>query len=390
MTILRRETFHQFNRLFLIGASILSVILPFVDLSVPRHWGITEQFQDIVYSTSLPELVVSTNTKTHVSWILVISIVYWSIVALLILRLVINIAKEFSKAQKPSFTENNAFSLFGIIKIDKKLPHFSTIKAHEKTHVSQMHFLDLLFFELLSIVFWINPIVFFYKKTIKLLHEFLADDSASQTLPSKVDYAELLMSKHFKVNQSMIVLQPFFNESTLKQRIKMLFQDQSPRFALWKYGITLPIAMLFVVFCSISCSETKLIEAKTPKESIVIDLSGALKNIRIIDDKSEIFTAVEENPEFPGGTKAMYDFLGNTIKYPFAAQRANVSGRVIVKFIVEDDGSIGDVEVMKGLGFGCDEEAIRAIKNMPNWKPGKQNGKNVRVYYNMPVVFKLD
>lgn len=106
--------------------------------------------------------------------------------------------------------------------------------------------------------------------------------------------------------------------------------------------------------------------------------------------EEEIFTAVQQNPEFPGGQSAMYKFLGENIKYPAAAQRANVAGRVFVKFVVEKDGSIGNVEVMKGIGFGCDEEAIRVIKSMPKWNPGRQNGKNVRVFYNMPVVYKLD
>ncbi|MBK6978113.1 MAG: TonB family protein [Cytophagaceae bacterium] len=106
--------------------------------------------------------------------------------------------------------------------------------------------------------------------------------------------------------------------------------------------------------------------------------------------EEEIFTAVEQQPDFPGGQSAMYKFLGENIKYPAAAQRANVSGRVFVKFVVEKDGSIGAVEVLKGIGFGCDEEAIRVIKSMPKWNPGRQNGKNVRVFYNMPVVYKLD
>lgn len=106
--------------------------------------------------------------------------------------------------------------------------------------------------------------------------------------------------------------------------------------------------------------------------------------------EEEIFTAVEQNPEFPGGTAEMYKYLGNNIKYPAAAQRANISGRVFVKFVVEKDGSIGNIEVLKGIGFGCDEEAIRVIKSMPKWSPGRQNGKNVRVYYTMPVVYKLE
>lgn len=106
--------------------------------------------------------------------------------------------------------------------------------------------------------------------------------------------------------------------------------------------------------------------------------------------EEEIFTAVEQQPEFPGGINEMYKFIGDNMKYPAAAQRANISGRVFIKFVVEKDGSIGNIEVLKGIGFGCDEEAMRVIKAMPKWNPGRQNGKNVRVYFTMPVQYKLE
>lgn len=106
--------------------------------------------------------------------------------------------------------------------------------------------------------------------------------------------------------------------------------------------------------------------------------------------EEEIFTTVEQNPEFPGGQAAMYRYIGDNMKYPSAAQRANVSGKVFVKFVVERDGSIGDIQVLKGIGFGCDEEATRVIKSMPKWSPGRQNGRNVRVYFTMPISFRLE
>lgn len=105
--------------------------------------------------------------------------------------------------------------------------------------------------------------------------------------------------------------------------------------------------------------------------------------------EEEIFVGVEQSPEYPGGDRAMYKFLGDKIQYPAAATRANVSGRVTVQFVVEKDGSIGAVKVLKGIGFGCDEEAVRVIKSMPKWSPGKQNGRPVRVYYTIPVMFTL-
>ncbi|CCG98795.1 TonB family protein [Fibrella aestuarina BUZ 2] len=106
--------------------------------------------------------------------------------------------------------------------------------------------------------------------------------------------------------------------------------------------------------------------------------------------EEEIFTVVEQNPEFVGGQAAMYAWLGKNIKYPAAAQRANISGKVFVSFTVNTDGSITDAQVLKGLGFGTDEEAIRVVKSMPKWKPGKQSGRAVRVKYNLPISFQLE
>lgn len=105
--------------------------------------------------------------------------------------------------------------------------------------------------------------------------------------------------------------------------------------------------------------------------------------------EEQIFVGVEQMPEFPGGESAMRQFLGRNVNYPAAATRANVSGRVTVQFVVEKDGSIGQVKVLRGIGFGCDEEAIRVVQSMPKWNPGKQNGKPVRVYFTLPVVYTL-
>lgn len=101
------------------------------------------------------------------------------------------------------------------------------------------------------------------------------------------------------------------------------------------------------------------------------------------------FTTVEMMPEFVGGTGELYKWLGNNLRYPSAAINASVEGRVFVKFIVEKDGTISKLEVLKGIGFGCDEEALRTLQKMPKWNPGKQNGRAVRVYFTMPIVFKL-
>ncbi len=105
--------------------------------------------------------------------------------------------------------------------------------------------------------------------------------------------------------------------------------------------------------------------------------------------EAEIFTVVEENPQFPGGEAALYKFLGETIKYPEEAKELGIQGRVFVNFVIETNGSVSHVKVLRGIGGGCDEEAIRVVKSMPKWTPGKQRGIPVRVSYNLPIKFTL-
>ena len=107
-------------------------------------------------------------------------------------------------------------------------------------------------------------------------------------------------------------------------------------------------------------------------------------------EPDEILIAVEENPEFPGGTAALMAYLRKNIKYPAICRENNIQGKVIVTFVVNKDGSIVDVEVAKGVNPALDKEAVRVISQMPNWQPGRQLGRPVRVRYSVPVSFRLN
>ena len=112
----------------------------------------------------------------------------------------------------------------------------------------------------------------------------------------------------------------------------------------------------------------------------------------VVDEEvveQEVFTIVEEMPDFPGGTAKLAEYLQKNIKYPQMARESGIQGRVFVNFVVEPDGHVSYVKVLRSLGGGCDEEALRVVKAMPKWKPGKQRGKPVRVSYILPVNFKL-
>lgn len=110
----------------------------------------------------------------------------------------------------------------------------------------------------------------------------------------------------------------------------------------------------------------------------------------VVVEEEEIFQVVEDQPEFPGGLEALYKYLGESIKYPQLAKENNIEGKVYVTFVVEKDGSIANPRILRDIGGGCGQEAIRVVKAMPKWKAGKQRGKNVRVQFNLPVSFKLN
>jgi periplasmic protein TonB len=108
-----------------------------------------------------------------------------------------------------------------------------------------------------------------------------------------------------------------------------------------------------------------------------------------VEESKPIFSFVEEMPSFPGGEESRIKFLSSNISYPQQALENNIQGTVYVKFVIDSKGNVTDVQVARGIGGGCDEEAIRVVKMMPPWHPGKNNGKQVRVSMSMPVMFKI-
>ena len=120
---------------------------------------------------------------------------------------------------------------------------------------------------------------------------------------------------------------------------------------------------------------------------LIVNTNAMAQNKKAANDK--VLEKAEVMPEFPGGEQAMMKFVSENVQYPEEAKEKEISGRVLVGFIVEKDGSVNEVKIVRGIGGGCDEEAVRVVKAMPKWKPGKEKGKPVRVSYMMPFTFKL-
>ncbi len=134
------------------------------------------------------------------------------------------------------------------------------------------------------------------------------------------------------------------------------------------------------------------VEIKETVDKVIEDLGETLTDIEEVPEEEtepEIFVFVEKMPEFPGGLAEMMKFLSSNIKYPPIARENNIQGRVVLSFIVNEDGSISNIETLRDIGAACTEEAIRVVKKMPKWSPGEQRDKKVKVKYTLPIFFKL-
>ena len=402
---LRKDTFFKTNRIYLLLAMLFSVCIPFINISVflPNSSPAYLILLDPVVITG--ESVQSTITENR-SVFQVILIIYLTGVAIFSIRFIYQITqllfliRRYGIRNKGGirfvFTDKNfsPFSFFNLVFFNQPNTESANAKkiiAHERVHIKQWHSLDLMLLEIITIIQWFNPFIWMYRHAIKTLHEYLADEGV---LHSGVDvkvYRALLFSQSTGIQVNDLTNN--FSKSLLKRRFIMMNKTKSPMHARVKLMLALPLAitMMLVISCSPGVKEqTEEVEVPQapPKQSEAVE-----KPTEIIPDEKEeapVFTVAEHMPEFPGGTNALYAYLGENIKYPDSAKMNKISGKVYVTFVIEKDGGVTNVEVLRGIGGGCDKEAMRVISEMPNWKPGKQRGQAVRVQYNLPIKFTLD
>lgn len=155
-------------------------------------------------------------------------------------------------------------------------------------------------------------------------------------------------------------------------------KQKKSRFGAWKLLAALPVAALLLTLGCSNGSETPSVDQP---EQIALNNGNEGADV-IVQEPTE-------EPEFVGGTDALYRFMGENIRYPEQAKKDGIEGMVYVRFVVEVDGSVTEAEVVRGIGGGCDEEVLRVINAMPKWKPGTQDGKPVRTQYVVPVNYKL-
>jgi len=411
--LLDKETYFVLNRIYLLSAATLSLVVPFIQ---PEWlWGATSQNISInsgQLNLLMAKVRLAEDSAASFNWGRIVAVIYLAGVLIFTLRLTVGLfhVKQLIRS-KP---KGMAFSFFGRKVIDSSLPEQEIIHRHEETHIRQYHTIDVLYFELISIILWCNPVIYLYKVAIKNLHEYLADEEAVGVQGDKESYAMLLLSQAFGVDQNTLT-NSFFNQSLLKKRIFMLHKPRSKKVGILKYGLFLPLFAVTSLFSSATISRNEKLKsvAKEIVSPISIDMGRfqrdensdfpAVNNGMPIDTpkKQVARKAVKKDtartsaqsevtpPAFQGGMEKFYKYLAANCKYPAEAVKNNVQGKVLLSFIVEKDGTISEVKVVDGLGSGTDEEAVRLLENSPKWKPATSGNKPVRVQYDLPINFAL-
>ena len=385
MPLLEKETFHRLNRIIVLGCLLLSFIIPLIHFT-----GGTNQTIDTVrQAVQLPEILINGNANKQSVWSLtdiLICIYTLGVVAMLSLTAIqtMSLMQRLRKCKHITDNKGNVivltdcatspFCLFHYIVMshDDYTNNRCFVLTHEQEHIRLRHYIDLIILQFATIIQWFNPFVWLIGKNLKAIHEFEVDEAVLNKGIDATQYQKFLVVKAVGNR-----LQPFannLNKESLKRRIIMMNQKRSNRWMMLKALLVIPVATLAVsVFANgKNVSET----AREPHPQTTT--------------QTKIHDAVEEMPEFNGGQLAMMEFLMNNMKYPQAAVKAKQQGKAVVGFVVRKDGTVSDVHITQSAGHAVlDEEAIRVVKAMPAWKPGKQKGEPVNVKYSVPITFKL-
>jgi TonB family protein len=340
------------------------------------------------------------------------------------------------------------FSAMGYIFINTRLsPEESgEIIRHEQNHLIRNHFIDIIFIELIKAFQWFNPVVYLFDRSLRAIHEYQADQGCLSSGVPMVNYQSLLLSQVFK-SKAFNLTNSFSNPSLIKKRMIMMTKKRTSTLASIKMLLAVPVAG--VVFLAISAykeipgqtdiqtvsmtnkqsspaevSSTPLTAVtfspatvkSTPvkKEQTVLSYSGSetapppppppppqqssvvkeevnkeIKETQPEESAEKPYIVVEEMPMFPGGDGELLKYIAMNTQYPETAKTQNIQGRVIVRFCVTAKGGVSQTSILKGVSPDLDTEALRVVNTLPAFRPGRQGGIAVPVWYMVPITFTL-
>jgi TonB family protein len=484
---LRRHTFFSLNRAYLLLSAVSSLVLPLVSLPTQT----VETLSVPVGVIALPATTLATvPVETGPDWEQIGLMMYGFVAMAFLLRVGVRVGRLVRLIYRSSRQMDDGyvrvlpndptiptFSFFGYMVLNPADVQNDLIIEHERVHIRQHHSVDVLGMALLRAVFWACPALWLIDRMLRQVHEFLADKPANQPTA----YARFLVEYTFNLQPDALT-NGFFNPSLLKQRIQMLHQRATTRWALGKYALVIPLvfgllamttareeiaaivnqgtdetitvsgrvtsaadgkpipgaivmvastgkgiptdaqgrftlknvpktaalSISFVGFTTMVVpvnGHTAIAAALAPADPNELPTMGATAAYKAVKPNpampirtppssetinGKVYTAVEEPAVFPTGIPGLMQYVAHALRYPAKARAAGVQGNVFVQFVVLPTGAIGSAKVKKGLGNGCDEEALRVVRQMPRWIPGKQNGKAVATQYVLPIQFALE
>ncbi|MDR2118384.1 MAG: M56 family metallopeptidase [Tannerellaceae bacterium] len=400
----QKDTFFLLRRLMLLLCFAVAVLYPLPDMQewVKEQKPVAEFIR--MYSSLLPEGEAPAETPADAGsgtdmFLRVVSACYAAGVALLLLHflvqsgrilwLTLNSRSLRIRGTKVYVLDRPAgpFSFFGMIFLhpdSHSERETDEILAHERAHVSQWHSVDVLAGEWMCILCWMNPFVWLLRREVRCNLEYLADRSVLASGFDSRIYQYHLLGQACHCLEATAGLYNNFNVLHLKNRIRMMNKRRSRAIERTKYLMFLPLAALLMLLANVEA--VARIAGSVPEPAAAPE---AVQPELPQDGKKVIFTVVEEMPQFPGGDSELLKFLDKNIQYPAEAKAKGIKGRVIVSFIVNEDGRISDPQITRGAEASLDAEALRIIRTMPVWTPGKQRGKNVAVKYTVPISFRI-
>lgn len=382
--VLENQKIHVFKRYYLMFALVLAFLLPLV--KIPTTGALTLANMKL---QELNEISITTGKETISSTAFTLPYVLLGLYVLgvgVMLTRFIRSLLHFKKLEKQGSIIYNrgqkfvvlkhldtAFSFRNTIYLPLNIPieWNNKILLHEYNHVKQQHSWDILLIESLKIVFWFQPLLYWYQQNIALNHEFLADDTLNSNPAETQDYLQLLLNQTYKQNEQR--LSSSFNFNLTKKRFIMLTKPNNPvqnKLAAFSTVVLFSIMGTYTVFAQ-----------DKPKEPIV-GISP-----KTAEDPNKVHIAVSEPASYPGGMMAFnQDFIANFETPAFEGE----SLRVILQFIVEKDGSLNEIKVIRDPGFGAKEAALKAISKTKNWIPAVDKGKVVRSQFTLPITLQVE
>ncbi len=407
-SFLKKETFFKLNRAYLLCSLLFAVIIPFLDFrlngfsgffrnaNIDKISGIRQGYNELnaviiyAYSGKLTWTII----KEYISIIYLLGVLISSVFFVFGLGKIIFMIwrskpVRFGKYRIIKTTDTIVpFSLFKWIIINPE--KFSSddmeqIIAHEKMHAFQLHSFDLIFIEVLVILFWFNPFIYWYRKSIREVHEYLADQAVVENGCDRIDYQQLLFSQ--VSGNRFVGLTSRFSYSLSKNRLKMLTMMKSKNTSKIKIALAIPFAIVAIFFFANSVE--------------LVNASGKMRNetniylqdttvVEVEKFKGEIHFNADVMPKFQGqDSDAFRLFIQKNLKYPEEAAKNGIAGKVFVQFDINSKGEVANVLIVRGVDPVLDKEALRVVKSSPKWEPGIEAGKPVIVRYTFPIVFAL-